>query len=235
MEPQESFIMSTIEKGSLVLITGVTGFIASHVALQFLEAGYRVRGTVRSEAKAKWLYDLFDHKYGKGKFETTLVPDMMAEGAFDQAVIGCSGIVHLASIMTFSDKPEEVIPPTVKGALNILTSATKEPGIKSVVYTSSSTAALLPKPNEVIKITKDTWNEETVKLASGPEPSAFAVSTWSPSIVRSNSNGCYSGLRSIEDRGGKGTLASRQRDSSSIPSGSSLTQCQLRTYLKTRR
>lgn len=168
--------MSTIEKGSTILVTGVTGFIASHVALHCLEQGYRVRGTTRDESKAKWLYDLFDPKFGKGKFETFVVPDMVQDGAFDEAVKGVSGIIHLASIMTFSDKPDEVIPPTVKGALNILTSATKEPGIKSVVYTSSSTAALLPHPNEVIKVTKDTWDEEAVKGAYEPNPNGFVVS-----------------------------------------------------------
>ncbi|KAG6819145.1 hypothetical protein H0H93_014920 [Arthromyces matolae] len=33
--------------GKLVLVTGVTGFIAGHVANQLLDAGYRVRGTAR--------------------------------------------------------------------------------------------------------------------------------------------------------------------------------------------
>lgn len=80
--------MATIEKGSLILVTGVTGFIASHVALRCLEDGYRVRGTVRSESKAAWLYDLFDPKFGKGKFETFVVPDMVADGAFNDAVKG---------------------------------------------------------------------------------------------------------------------------------------------------
>lgn len=36
----------------LVLLTGISGFIAKHVALDLLGAGYRVRGTVRSSAKA---------------------------------------------------------------------------------------------------------------------------------------------------------------------------------------
>ncbi len=35
-----------------VLVTGISGFIAKHVALAFLEAGYEVRGTVRSMSKA---------------------------------------------------------------------------------------------------------------------------------------------------------------------------------------
>lgn len=137
MEQHNSVIMPTIEKGSLVLITGVTGFIASHTADQFLEAGYRVRGTARSQEKAQWLYDLFDEKYGKDKFHAVIVPDMMADGAFDDAVQGVDGIVHMASVLTFSNKVDEVIPPSVKGALNILTSATKEPKIKSLVLTSS--------------------------------------------------------------------------------------------------
>lgn len=56
-----------------------------------------------------------------------------------------------------------------------MTAATKEPGIKSLVYTSSSTAALMPQPNKVIKVTKDTWNEESVKVAHGPNPNPWDV------------------------------------------------------------
>lgn len=164
MEQHNSIIMSTIEKGSLVLVTGVSGFVASHTALQFLEAGYKVRGTVRSLDKADWLYKLFDEKYGKGKFEAVVVPDMIVDGAFDEAVKGVSGVCHMASVMTFSDKPDEVIPTVVRGALNALTAASKEPTIKSFVYTSSSVAALLPQPDKVIKVTKDTWDEYDIRL-----------------------------------------------------------------------
>ena len=114
MEEQKSFIMQpAIEKGALVLLTGVSGFIASHTADQLLDAGYKVRGTVRSLDKAHWLYELFDGKYGKGKFEAVEVPDMMSKNAFDEAVKGVDGICHLASVMNFSDKPDEVIPMVV--------------------------------------------------------------------------------------------------------------------------
>ena len=37
----------------LVLITGISGFVATHVALEFLKNGHRVRGTVRSQDKAE--------------------------------------------------------------------------------------------------------------------------------------------------------------------------------------
>ena len=35
----------------LVVITGVNGFVGTHVALKFLKEGWRVRGSVRSEEK----------------------------------------------------------------------------------------------------------------------------------------------------------------------------------------
>ncbi|KAI6856737.1 hypothetical protein KC334_g22200, partial [Hortaea werneckii] len=149
---------ATIPKGSTVLVTGVTGFIASHVADQLLQAGYNVRGTSRSKDKADWMIQLFGSKYGQNRFEVYEVPDMMADTAFDESVKGVAGIAHLASILSFSNNPDEVIPPTVKGTLNILKSASKEPSIKSVVYTSSSTAVLLPEADKEITVTKDTWN-----------------------------------------------------------------------------
>ena len=46
---------------SVVLVTGASGYIATHVIKQLQEAGYKVRGTVRSlsdEAKVKHLNDL---------------------------------------------------------------------------------------------------------------------------------------------------------------------------------
>ena len=45
----------------VVLVTGASGYIATHVIKQLQEAGYKVRGTVRSltdEAKVKHLNDL---------------------------------------------------------------------------------------------------------------------------------------------------------------------------------
>ena len=79
-----------IEYGSLVLVTGANGFIGSHVADQLIQAGYRVRGTSRDTTKTQWIKELFDKKYGEGKFEAVVVKDMAVEGAFDEA---CKGII----------------------------------------------------------------------------------------------------------------------------------------------
>lgn len=138
-------------------------------------SSYNVRGTSRTKAKTEWMDKLFTEKYGANRFECYEVPDMMSDTAFDAAAKGVSGIAHLASILTFSNNVDEVIPPTVKGTLNILKSASKEPSIKSVVYTSSSTAALLPQPNTPLTITQETWNDAALAMAQQPDPDGFVV------------------------------------------------------------
>lgn len=80
--------MPAIEKGSTVLVTGANGFIASHIIDQLLRLGYKVRGTVRTEAKGKWVQDYFDNKYGQGHLDLVVVPAMEVKGAFNDAVKG---------------------------------------------------------------------------------------------------------------------------------------------------
>ncbi|KAM5387043.1 hypothetical protein ACJZ2D_000336 [Fusarium nematophilum] len=162
--------MSTIEfaipKGSTILVTGAGGLVGSHVADQFLQFGYKVRGTARNTKKSAWLSDVFDKKYGAGQFELLSIPDMAADDAFTEAVKGVSAVAHVASVMTFDPDPNKVIPTVIAGAVNVLKAAYAEPSVKRFVYTSSSTAALLPKPNVPgIVVTEDTWNDEAVKLA----------------------------------------------------------------------
>lgn len=84
-----------VPPGSTVLVTGVNGYIGSHVADQLLLAGYKVRGTARDAFKAKWAQEFFDKRYGAGKFESVVVPNMNVEGAYDEATKGVCA--HLCS------------------------------------------------------------------------------------------------------------------------------------------
>ena len=49
----------------------------------------------------------------------------------------------------------------------------REPSIRHFIYTSSSGACLYPRPNTAVTVKKDTWNEESIRLAhqAGPEQS----------------------------------------------------------------
>ena len=79
---------SVLPPGSKILVTGVNGYIASHVADQALNYGYLVRGVVRSTSKNKWMIDFFEKKFGKGSFELAEVADYTKEGAFSEAMKG---------------------------------------------------------------------------------------------------------------------------------------------------
>ncbi|KAH6651597.1 aldehyde reductase [Truncatella angustata] len=154
-----------ISKGSIVLVTGVNGFIASHIADKFLKFGYKVRGTTRNAQKNAWICNLFDKKYGPDKFELVVVPDMELQGAYDEVIKGVSAVVHTATNYTMNPNPHEVVPGSVAGTVNALAAAAKEPSVRRFVLTSSSAAALIPKPNNFMTVTTETWNDEVVKFA----------------------------------------------------------------------
>ncbi|ONK74689.1 uncharacterized protein A4U43_C03F9130 [Asparagus officinalis] len=69
----------------------------------------------------------------------------MEEGSFDDAVMACEGVFHVASPVIFiprSDPKAELIDPAVKGTLNVLRSCKNNPMLKKVVLTSSSVGAI---------------------------------------------------------------------------------------------
>lgn len=88
--------LSALPKGSLILVTGGNGFIASHIIDLLLQLGFRVRGTIR--AKKPWLDELFQQKYGPNSFESVVIPSLEEEGPIDAAMQGVSGVVHVVSL-----------------------------------------------------------------------------------------------------------------------------------------
>lgn len=168
MSPKPEIL--AISSGSLVVVTGANGYIASNVVDQLLAVGYRVRGCVRSIKRAEWMKPLLDEKYGRDKFELFEVPDMAVSGAYDGAIIGASGLCHVATPVMQSYDPNESVSVVVNGTLNALEAAAKETSVKRVVLTSSSTAAASPQPNKVFVIDGNTWNEDVVKSAWAPPP-----------------------------------------------------------------
>lgn len=137
--------MSTIPPGSWILVTGATGYVATHITKVFLDRGYKVRGTVRNLAKASWLLtDLFREAHAAGAFELVVVPTIADEHAFDEAIRGVSAVAHVASIVTLDSGPSRVIPQTVLGGTALLEAAARERSVKEFVYTSSVVAATMP-------------------------------------------------------------------------------------------
>lgn len=74
--------------GSLVVVIGANGFIGLETCEKLLQAGYKVRGTVRDVIQhSAWMHSLFDEKW-PGKFELVSVVNFGEKGAFDEAFKG---------------------------------------------------------------------------------------------------------------------------------------------------
>lgn len=121
-----------------VLVTGATGFIASHTILALINKGYDVRGTARSASKAEQLNATLS-KYAGKPVEIELVSaDLTKDEGWAEAMEGVTYLQHLASPIpsNLPKDPNELIIPAKEGALRALKAA-KAAGVKRAVMTSS--------------------------------------------------------------------------------------------------
>ncbi|CAB80259.1 putative protein [Arabidopsis thaliana] len=112
-----------------VCVTGASGFLASWLVKRLLLEGYEVIGTVRDPGNEKKLAHLWKLEGAKERLRLVKA-DLMEEGSFDNAIMGCQGVFHTAS--------PEILRPAIEGTLNVLRSCRKNPSLKRVVLTSSS-------------------------------------------------------------------------------------------------
>ncbi|KAF5310965.1 hypothetical protein D9619_007942 [Psilocybe cf. subviscida] len=113
----------------LVLVTGITGFIAGHVTERLIEQGYRVRGTVRSTKYQKL------SKENIPGLEFTEVNDLATDD-LTEALKGVSVVMHVAAPLPGKADAAGSIKTAVEGTLNVVRQAEKA-GITKIVVTST--------------------------------------------------------------------------------------------------
>ncbi|KAF5667296.1 dihydroflavonol-4-reductase [Fusarium heterosporum] len=146
----------------VVLVTGANGFIGARTVDAFLSANYSVRAAVRSQSSASSLLSALPSYASSGRLTTILVPDIMADGAFNDAVKGVVAVAHLAAPVDFSNTDiDYVIGSSLQGTLGILKSAIKEPGLKSFVYMSSIVTVRGSEPKDPSRgYSEEDWNDQ---------------------------------------------------------------------------
>lgn len=125
-----------------VLITGISGFIAKHCAVELLNAGYRVRGTVRKGTAREAVRATLGQHADVGALEF-VEADLLSDDRWTKAVDGCSGVLHVASPFPSSQPKDEnvLIRPAVDGTLRVLRAASAA-GVPRFVQTSSMVAVM---------------------------------------------------------------------------------------------
>ena len=126
-----------------VLVTGASGYIATHIIQQLLTQGrFRVRGTVRSLANESKIQPL-QRLVPDAKYPLTLVEaDLEQADGWAEAVKGCPYVLHVASPFPSKIPRDEntVIQPAVNGTLNVLRACAEAGCVRRVVLTSSIAA-----------------------------------------------------------------------------------------------
>jgi nucleoside-diphosphate-sugar epimerase len=148
---------------SMVLVTGGSGFIASHTILQLLEAGHQVRTSVRSLSREGDVRAMLRRGRSEpGKQLTFLEADLLSDAGWPAAVAGCEYVLHMASPFpaTVPKDENDLIVPARDGALRVLRAA-RDAGVKRVVLTSSFAAVGYGFAPQQTPFTEKDWTDPT--------------------------------------------------------------------------
>lgn len=110
-----------------VLVTGISGYIGQHCAVELLKHGYEVRGSVRSLTKTDKVTEGITKVIDpKGNLEYCEL-DLMLDKGWDKAMEGCEYVLHVASPFVTSQPKDEndLIKPAVEGTQRALKAAKK--------------------------------------------------------------------------------------------------------------
>lgn len=132
-----------------VLVTGISGFVAGHVARLLLDAGYRVRGSLRSPDRAGAVRAALAAATAAGAVERLefVALDLGDDRGWREAAAGCRYVQHVASPFTIAmpKDRDELIRPAVEGTQRALRAALAA-GAERIVLTSSIAAVAYGHP-----------------------------------------------------------------------------------------
>ena len=149
-----------------VLLTGISGYIGNHCAVELLKNGYSVRGSVRSLSKSQKVIEAIKKEVDPKDNLEFCELDLLSDDGWDDAMKGCEYVMHVASpFINIEPKDEnQYIRPAVDGTMRALKAA-KSAGIKRVVLTSSM-VSMLENADKSIKVNSESWTNVKAKNVS---------------------------------------------------------------------
>ncbi|KAJ7662975.1 hypothetical protein B0H17DRAFT_952862, partial [Mycena rosella] len=139
-------------------VTGVSGFVGSHVAMQLLAKGYAVRGTARGSKVS----ELRAAKVAQDtNFEIVEVEDI-ATAELGSALKDVEYIIHTPSPLAGRATFAEALESAVRGSLNVLEQAEKA-GISKIVLISSWATTMDRTSSELLCGVHSTFQPEQLR------------------------------------------------------------------------
>uniref|UniRef100_A0A914D2X2 NAD-dependent epimerase/dehydratase domain-containing protein n=1 Tax=Acrobeloides nanus TaxID=290746 RepID=A0A914D2X2_9BILA len=148
--------MMAAQNNTRVLVTGASGYLATHCVQQLLSGGYAVRGTVRSLKNPDKIQPLRSLNFAKERLEL-VEADLEKADTWPRVVESCDYVLHVASpFPPVGD--ENTIRTALDGTLNVLKACAKCHSVKKVVLTSSIAAIMYGNDNHGKTVTEKDWS-----------------------------------------------------------------------------
>jgi dihydroflavonol-4-reductase len=175
-----------------VLITGISGFIAKHCALELLRNGYAVRGTVRRVERSHTVRETLGKHCDTSQLEF-VEADLLAETGWPAAMDGVGAVLHVASPFPPGEPkdPDELLRPAIDGTLRVLRAAVAA-GVPRVVQTSSMAAVHGGHPHTRTKpFDEDDWTDTRNPAVTSYYRSKTLAEQAAREFVSVNGNGLH--------------------------------------------
>jgi nucleoside-diphosphate-sugar epimerase len=159
----------------MILVTGGTGFLGSHLLRKLVNVGQPVRALYRTQIPSQ-LKDIQD------KIEW-VTGDVLDVCALEDAMVGVTKVYHCAAVVSFHpDKHAHMMKVNVEGTANVVNMAL-DAGVKKLVHVSSVAAIGRAKGNAMI--------DEECEWQESKNNSQYAVSKYlaEMEVWRANAEG----------------------------------------------
>ncbi|PIF70149.1 NAD-dependent epimerase/dehydratase family protein [Flavobacterium sp. 2] len=146
----------------MVLVTGGTGLVGSHLLLHLIENGENVRAIYRTKnniQKAKSVFELYKKEALFEKIEW-LEADILDVPSLENAFINIDYVYHCAALISFDPKDEEALRKiNIEGTANMVNFSIAL-GVKKFCFVSSIAALGDLAPHETYITEETDWNPE---------------------------------------------------------------------------
>jgi nucleoside-diphosphate-sugar epimerase len=144
-----------------VLLTGISGWIAKHVAIELLNSGYEVLGTVRNKDLIEQTKQTLASQNAPLEKLSFVELDLLNDTGWDEAAKDCKYIMHVASPFPLktSRNREGLVPPAKDGTIRVLKAGVNA-SVERIILTSSI-VAMFRKPNRTNPYTfgENDWSD----------------------------------------------------------------------------
>ena len=158
----------------MILLTGATGLLGSHIAYELLQQGKKIRALKRKDSNSTLTEKIFSF-YTNEHIELLnaiewVEGDVLDLGSLEDAMVGITHVYHCAAMVSFLPKEKDkMMQVNIEGTANVVNTA-MHAGVKKLCHISS--IAALGSTIDGSMITEETW------WKNNPSNSYYAISKY---------------------------------------------------------